>query len=75
MTRKREPAQKWHLATWKGSRRQQHREFHALPFSRKLEIIEEMEALATQLRLAAEADSPIALHDDLKPYKSRRGKR
>ena len=29
--------------TGKGSRLQQHREFYALPFRRKLEIIEEME--------------------------------
>ena len=32
----------WSLTTWKGSRRRQHQEFWALPFSRKLEIIEEM---------------------------------
>jgi hypothetical protein len=32
----------WNLASWKGSRRKQHQEYHALPFSRKLEIIEEM---------------------------------
>jgi hypothetical protein len=33
----------WNLTTWKGSRLQQHREFLALPFRRKLELIEEME--------------------------------
>ena len=32
----------WSLTTWKGSRLQQHREFLALPFRRKLEVIEEM---------------------------------
>ena len=32
----------WSLTTWKGSRRKQHQDFHAIPFSRKLEIIEEM---------------------------------
>lgn len=32
----------WSLTTWKGSRLNQHREFYALPFRRKLEIIEEM---------------------------------
>jgi len=40
-----EPSEKevdWSLCTWKGSRRRQHQEFHAIPFSRKLEIIEEM---------------------------------
>ena len=38
----------WTLTTWKGSRLQQHREFAALPFRRKLEIIEEMAALAAK---------------------------
>jgi hypothetical protein len=33
----------WSLTTWKGSRLQQHREFLALPFRRKLEVIEEMD--------------------------------
>jgi hypothetical protein len=33
----------WSLTTWKGSRLQQHREFLALPFRRKLELIEEMD--------------------------------
>jgi hypothetical protein len=39
----------WQLCTWRGSRRKQHQDFHAIPFSRKLEIIEEMNraALAT----------------------------
>ncbi len=39
----------WSLTTWRGARRKQHQAFHALPFSRKLEIIEEMnrDALAT----------------------------
>lgn len=32
----------WGVTSWKGARRKQHQEFHALPFSRKLEIIEEM---------------------------------
>jgi len=37
-----EAAIDWSLCTWKGSRRKQHQDFHAIPFSRKLEIIEEM---------------------------------
>lgn len=37
-----DPEIDWSLCTWKGSRRKQHQEFHAIPFSRKLEIIEEM---------------------------------
>ena len=32
----------WTLTTWKGSRLQQHREFHALPFASKLELVEQM---------------------------------
>ncbi|HSH39452.1 MAG TPA: hypothetical protein VK993_11770 [Chthoniobacterales bacterium] len=32
----------WSLTTWKGSRRKQHQDFWAIPFDRKLEIIEEM---------------------------------
>jgi hypothetical protein len=32
----------WSLTTWKGSRLRQHREYLALPFRRKLELIEEM---------------------------------
>jgi hypothetical protein len=49
MTERREAEIDWSLATWKGSRRKQHQEFWALPFSRKLEIIEELNrhALAT----------------------------
>ncbi|MDQ6623769.1 MAG: hypothetical protein M3Y86_09855 [Verrucomicrobiota bacterium] len=42
MTTPSDPEIDWSLTTWKGSRRKQHQEFHALPFSRKLEIIEEM---------------------------------
>ena len=32
----------WSLTTWKGSRREQHRMHLALPFRRKIELIEEM---------------------------------
>ena len=32
----------WSLTTWKGNRLRQHREFLALPFRRKLELMEEM---------------------------------
>lgn len=44
MTKPTEKEIDWSLCTWKGARRKQHQEFHALPFSRKLEIIEEMNA-------------------------------
>ena len=33
------------LTTWKGSRLRQHREYLALPFRRKMEILEEMSRL------------------------------
>lgn len=42
MTPEHEDGIDWNLTTWKGSRLQQHREFHALTFRRKLEIAEEL---------------------------------
>jgi hypothetical protein len=36
----------WSLTTWDGNRRRQHQEFLALPFRRKLEILEEMAEVA-----------------------------
>jgi hypothetical protein len=42
MTTKEEANIDWSLTTWKGSRLQQHREFYALSFRRKLEIVEEL---------------------------------
>ena len=42
MTSEEESKIDWNLTTWKGSRLQQHRKFRALPFRRKLEIIEEL---------------------------------
>jgi hypothetical protein len=72
MTGKPEHGGNWNLATWKGSRQQQHREFHALPFSRKLELIQEMSELAAQLGGASKpTESSAALHEESKPYKSR----
>ena len=71
MTGKPERGGNWSLATWKGSRLQQHREFHALPFSRKLELIEEMSDMASQFSSASKAgETSAALHEDPKPYKS-----
>jgi hypothetical protein len=72
MTGKPERGAKWELTTWKGSRLQQHREFHALPFSRKLELIEEMAEMAIQFGGASKfAKSPAALREDTWPYGSR----
>jgi hypothetical protein len=42
----------WSLTTWKGSRLEQHRAFQALPFRRKLELVEEM---CDQVRFLAES--------------------
>lgn len=42
MTGKPDDSIDWSLTTWKGSRLQQHREFYALSFARKLELIEQM---------------------------------
>ncbi len=50
MTGKEEPDIDWSLSTWKGSRLRQHREFQALPFRRKLEVIEELDDLARQFQ-------------------------
>ena len=41
MTKPSEPEIDWSFCTWKGSRRKQHEDFRAIPFGRKLEIIEE----------------------------------
>jgi hypothetical protein len=49
MTTPNGPEIDWSLTTWKGSRRKQHQEFHAIPFSRKLEIIEEMNRFANAI--------------------------
>ena len=38
----------WKLATWEGQRLAQMQEFHALPFSEKVRIIEEMADLARE---------------------------
>jgi hypothetical protein len=42
MTKPTEQEIDWSLCTWKGSRRKQHEDFRAIPFSRKLTIIEQM---------------------------------
>lgn len=47
MTGKSDDETDWSVTTWKGSRLQQHRAFHALPFARKLELIEEMSESAS----------------------------
>jgi hypothetical protein len=41
----------WSLTTWKGSRLQQHREFHALPFARKLEIMDDLRETIAAFKL------------------------
>jgi hypothetical protein len=46
MTGKEEPNGDWSVTTWKGSRLEQHRAFYALPFRRKLEVVEELDDLA-----------------------------
>ncbi len=50
MTAEEEANIDWNLTTWKGSRLQQHREFHALPFRRKLEVIEGLGDLASRFQ-------------------------
>jgi hypothetical protein len=45
----------WSVTTWEGNRRRQHREFRALSFREKMEVIEQMgdvEALFAERRRA-----------------------
>jgi hypothetical protein len=51
----------WSLTTWKGSRLKQHREFYALSFARKLELIEDM-ATATSW-LSSDRTAPLAVQE------------
>lgn len=53
----------WSLGTWKGSRRRQHEEFQALPFSRKLEIIEGMNAFVENRRHAPQAGKSAVVRE------------
>jgi hypothetical protein len=46
MTAKSDDSIDWEKTTWKGHRREQHRDFRALPFRRKLEVLEEMSEFA-----------------------------
>ena len=52
----------WSLTTWKGSRLQQHREFYALSFREKLQVVEELadfgRALAAKRVQKNTGDSP-----------------
>jgi hypothetical protein len=72
MTKKRESDIDWSLTTWKGSRLQQHREFLALPFSRKLELIEQMAEFASQIHAAQKTGEPSpAVREPLARYPSK----
>ncbi len=42
MTAANRPEPDWSLTTWKGSRRQQHTAWLALPLRRKLKVVEQM---------------------------------
>ncbi|MBA2434041.1 MAG: hypothetical protein M3480_04080 [Verrucomicrobiota bacterium] len=60
----------WSLCTWKGSRRRQHQDFHALPFSRKLEIIEEMNVFVASRQITVSAVTPAVVQEQphIDPY-------
>jgi hypothetical protein len=58
MTRKPKPEVDWSVTTWKGSRLQQHREFQALPFARKLEVMDDLQASVDSFKLAPAAKKP-----------------
>ena len=69
MTEKSKPDINWDLTTWKGSRLQQHREFYALPFARKLEIVEQLCEQARQLaKTPAPNPSSAALNETAQDY-------
>ncbi|MFO1478542.1 MAG: hypothetical protein U1F98_18075 [Verrucomicrobiota bacterium] len=53
----------WSATTWKGSRLQQHRTFHALPFSRKLELIEQMGEVAARFGTRPKSARPDTLRE------------
>ena len=56
-----DPGIDWSLATWEGGRRQQHRDFLALPFRRKLELIEELGEVSAVLRFASSREAGTGL--------------
>ena len=52
----------WSATTWAGSRRHQHQEFYAMPFSEKLKVVEEICDLArTIARQRLERGEPVVL--------------
>lgn len=53
----------WSLTTWKGNRRQQHRDFVALPFREKLWIIEHLGEVATAFADSRRMRSQLVLPD------------
>ena len=63
MTSNDDPKIDWNLTTWKGSRLQQHREFDALPFRRKLENVEELSALARRFETHRQQPAET-IHED-----------
>lgn len=54
----------WSLTTWKGSRLQQHREFYALSFAHKLELIEQMSETAAFFSPPAPPAAASAVQED-----------
>jgi hypothetical protein len=72
MTAKTEPVIDWSLTTWKGSRRQQHHEFQALSFARKLECVEEMADMAREFAQPQPGAAPQRARSSIAPGTSRR---
>ncbi len=67
MTMRRHETIDWEATTWKGSRRRQHQEFQALPFRRKLELLEQLcDHTRDTMRRRATAGLPYA-----DPYRDR----
>lgn len=61
----------WSVTTWKGSRLQQHRAFYALPFARKLEIVEELSATVDFFGRKEEGSAAQTVNED--PPRARPG--
>ena len=56
----------WSITTWEGNRLHQHREFYALPFRRKLEIIEGLCEVATAFSSRAnQAPGELPTRDEM----------
>lgn len=57
----------WNLTTWEGNRLRQHREFQALPFRRKLEVVEQLGDLARLFTAHRRREASVVREDPRRP--------